>query len=307
MYSLQKDEQKQQRHNNNDRATTPYTFSRATQPHEEHPERNEDNILIDRQRGLVAIFDGVGSTAGEIASRLAAQSIRQGWKRYYQQKASAQAPNESYCEPDELATTLRQLIEKAHQYVKTEGTKQAQASGNPGTPGTTLALVAFCQQQDVTSIVYAHVGDSRIYLLRPHERLHRLTEDDGYLSIVLAMREITPEDALRIDQTTESSQLTEEERNYFDKRNGITQALGDSQSLDIHIGQHDLLPGDKIVLCTDGIHDNLTDVEIEHILTHSGSTTAAKRLVEKATWRSQEEHMRAKKDDMSAVVVSYGS
>jgi len=284
-----------------------YTFSRATQAHEEHPERNEDYILIDRRNGLVAVFDGVGSTAGEIASRLAAQHIQQGWRRYCQRRASAQSPDENFCNSDEVATTLRHLIENANQYVNEEGTRQAAASGGQGTPETTLALLVFCQQQHGMSIVYAHVGDSRIYLLRSQEGLHRLTDDDGFLSIILAMREITPEAAQRIDQTTQSEQLTDDERGYFDKRNGITQALGEERPLDIHIDQHDLLPGDKLLLCTDGIHDNLTDVEIEFILSHSGRTTAAKRLVEKATWRSQEEHIRAKKDDMSAAVVSYGS
>ena len=288
-------------------------FSRATQAHEEHPERNEDNILIDKRNGLVAVFDGVGSTAGEIASRLATQHIQQGWRRYCKQRAKktqgteGQESGEILCDPGEVATTLHQLIEDANKYVHEEGTRQVVEGGSHGAPETTVALLAFCQQQHGTSIVYAHVGDSRIYLLRSQKELQRLTEDDGFLSIVLATQTITPEDAQRIDQTVSPDQLSENERGYFDKRNGITQALGEDRPLDIHIGQHDLLPGDQLLLCTDGIHDNLTDVEIEHIMTHSGRTTVAKRLVEKATWRSLEPHMRAKKDDMSAVVVSYGS
>ena len=293
-----------------DSVLSAYTFSRATQAHEEHPERNEDNILIDKRNGLVAIFDGVGSTAGEIASRLAAQQIQQGWRRYCKQRAKAtqaQESNEILCNPNEVVTILRQLIEDANKYVNVEGTRQVVESGSQGAPETTVALLVFCQQEHGTSIVYAHVGDSRIYLLRSHEGLHRLTDDDGFLSIILATQAITPEDAQRIDQTVSSDQLSENERGYFEKRNGITQALGEERSLDIHTDQHDLLPGDKLLLCTDGIHDNLTDVEIEHVMTHSGKTTVAKRLVEKATWRSQEPHLRAKKDDMSAVVVSYGS
>lgn len=291
-----------------DSVVSSYTFSRATQAHEEHPERNEDNILIDKRNGLVAVFDGVGSTAGEIASRLASQYIQQGWRRYCKLRAKgSQESNEILCDADEVATIVRQLIEDANKYVNVEGTRQVVASGSHGTPETTLALLVFCQQEHGTSIVYAHVGDSRIYLLRSHETLHRLTDDDGYLSIILATQAITPEDAQRIDQTVSPDQLSEDERGYFDKRNGITQALGEDRPLDIHIDQHDLLPGDKLVLCTDGIHDNLTDVEIEHVISHSGRTTAATRLVEKATWRSQEPHLRAKKDDMSAVVVSYGS
>jgi protein phosphatase len=197
------------------------------------------------------------------------------------------------------------IIDDAHQYVRLEGTRQAQAIGSEHTPETTFALLIFCQQEQGVSIVYAHAGDSRIYLLRPNEGLTRLTDDDGYLSILLENQEITPEDALRIDQTTHIEQLTEQEISYFNKRNGITQALGDKKALDIHMSHHDIHAGDKLLLCTDGIHDNLTDEEIATVLAQSGRTRAAQRLVQRATRRSQEDSLRAKNDDMTAIVVSY--
>jgi len=86
-----------------------------------------------------------------------------------------------------------------------------------------------------------------------------------------------------------------------------TQALGDPQPLVVHIDQISIGPGDRILLCTDGIHDNLTDREIEEIVRRGARSTAARVLVEHAVQRSRQASsttMRAKPDDMSAVVVT---
>jgi protein phosphatase len=114
-------------------------------------------------------------------------------------------------------------------------------------------------------------------------------------------------DALRIDQASHPEELSETELAYFNKRNGITQALGDPQLLVVHIDQISIGPGDRILLCTDGIHDNLTDREIEEIVRRGARTTTARALVEHAVQRSRQASstmMRAKPDDMSAVVVT---
>ncbi len=116
------------------------------------------------------------------------------------------------------------------------------------------------------------------------------------------------EDALRIDQATEANQLSDTEREIFNKRNGITQSLGHltpkNPTLNIHTAQIVALPGDRILLCSDGIHDNLTDAEIEAILRREARTTVARHLVQHAIDRSREECLRAKKDDMSAIVIT---
>jgi serine/threonine protein phosphatase PrpC len=58
------------------------------------------------------------------------------------------------------------------------------------------------------------------------------------------------------------------------------------------------------LLCSDGIHDNLTDAKIEAILRQEARASAARQLVQRAIDRSREECLRAKKDDMSAVVIT---
>lgn len=153
---------------------------------------------------------------------------------------------------------------------------------------------------------YTHVGDSRIYLLREGEALQRLTSDDGYFLRKIQQGAISEQDAWRIEQASHADQLNEEERAHFGKRNGITQALGDATVL-FHGSQVLLCPGDRILLCSDGIHDNLTDAEIATILRAGKSATAARILLYHALQRSQEAgtHLRAKNDDMSAIVITY--
>ena len=60
----------------------PFLFARRSVASERHAHRNEDRILIDGQRGLVAVFDGVGGRpGGAVAAGIASRVIRRGWRR----------------------------------------------------------------------------------------------------------------------------------------------------------------------------------------------------------------------------------
>lgn len=277
---------------------------------------NEDTILIDRRRGLAGVFDGVGGVdAGEVASQMAAQVIRRVWKRIVQQQHPDQNARLLMLHDDlDVQSLVHQLLEQTQAAISDEGERRVKAAKKRGEevgcPETTAVVSVLCQRLDQKGYVigYAHVGDSRIYLLRPGESLQRLTVDDGYATKKVHEQAITEEDALRIDQTTHAEQLTEAEREIFDKRYGITQSLGHlherKTSITIHTGQTMAYPGDRVLLCSDGIHDNLTDAEIEAILRRSARTTVAHRLVQRALARSGETHLRAKKDDMSAIIIT---
>ena len=192
---------------------------------------------------------------------------------------------------------------------KAEGKEQEEKKDSY--PETTVAAVLLCRQAGVDGYVLgiAHVGDSRVYLLRAGQSLQRLTRDDGYYTLRIEDHTINEEDAVRIDQATEAGQLSDTEREIFNKRNGITQSLGyhshkKNSTLTIHTAQATVTSGDRILLCSDGIHDNLTDSEIEAILRRAARTTAARHLVQSAINRSHEECLRAKKDDISAIVIT---
>lgn len=317
----------------------PLTFARDTKAHEGHPERNEDTLLVDGQRGLAAVFDGVGgSEGGEVASRLGARTIRQAWKRFLQQRQPEQSSQLLVLKDGlSIESILCNLVQEAHEAINAEGERRAkrakkardtlkkEETGNPETkeegkeqeeskdsyPETTVAAVLLCRQAGVDGYVLgvAHVGDSRVYLLRAGQPLQRLTRDDGYFTLRVEDHTINEEDALRIDQATGADQLNDTEREIFNKRNGITQSLGHrahkkNPALTIHTTRTNVMPGDRILLCSDGIHDNLTDSEIEAILRQAGRTTVARQLVQAAIKRSHEECLRAKKDDMSAIVIT---
>jgi PPM family protein phosphatase len=114
----------------------------------------------------------------------------------------------------------------------------------------------------------------------------------GYFTLKIEDQTISEEDALRIDQVTQADALSEADREFFDKRNGITQSLGHinskKTSLTMHTAWREILPGDRVLLCSDGIHDNLTDAEIETILRSRARTTVARHLVQCALDRSAE-------------------
>lgn len=313
---------------------TPLTYAHYTEAHEQHPERNEDTMLVDRQRGLAAVFDGVGgSDGGEVASRLGARTIRRAWKRFVQQSQPDASSNLFKLNDDlNIESLLCDLLQEAQEVISVEGERRVKRAKKaketdedtrkPETkaeseekrdiyPETTVAVVLLCRQagQDGYIVGIAHVGDSRIYLLRPGQPLQRLTSDDGYFTLKIQDSTINEEDALRIDQATEADQLTETEREIFNKRNGITQSLGHlthkkNPTLTIHTAQTVVIPGDRILLCSDGIHDNLTDAEIETTLQREARTTVARHLVQCAINRSHEECLRAKRDDMSAIVIT---
>ena len=287
---------------------TPFTFAHHSVANERHQDRNEDNITIDKSSGLATVFDGVGgSAAGEIASQTAARAIHLGWKRILKQvrkEHHAQGFFED-CDSATLSELLCKLILEADELVRTEGAQRAGTSDL----ATTIALAVLSRQpeQKHYTMVYAHVGDSRIYLLREQEPLKRLTNDDGLLARLVENQIVNDADALRIDQAMHADQLSDMEYSYFRLRGGITQALGGPMPPVVHTAQTPIQPGDRILLCTDGIHDNLTDDEIEAILRTGPRSTVARLLVEHAILRSHQERdvtLRAKPDDMSAIVVT---
>ncbi|MFL5694168.1 MAG: PP2C family protein-serine/threonine phosphatase, partial [Ktedonobacteraceae bacterium] len=209
------------------------------------------------------------------------------------------------CGKTDLCKILEQIISEADERVRSDGARRAGTSDL----ATTVAMVVSCRKRDTRgyTMVYAHVGDSRVYLLRNNESLKRLTSDDGLLAKLVENEVVNDTDALRIDQAMHAHQLSDTEYSYFRLRGGITQALGGPQPPTIHTDQVTVFPGDRILLCTDGIHDNLIDEEIEEILRTSTRTSAARLLVERSVQRSHQERdvtIRAKPDDMSAIVMT---
>ncbi|HEY7418368.1 MAG TPA: protein phosphatase 2C domain-containing protein, partial [Ktedonobacteraceae bacterium] len=253
-----------------------FTFARYSIPSERHPERNEDSLIADQRHGLVAVFDGVGgSVAGEVASQIAAHVMKRGWQKALKNQPKDVQNNLGPYDDLDVPSMLEQLAIDAHKEIRLDSEKKAfglaERSPWQDDQATTLAAAILIKQNETDAYVltYAHVGDSRIYLLCANDSIKRLTNDDSILTELVKSDDIEEEEALYIDQATDANELSELEYICFQQRNGITQALGDAQSPEVHTGQAQLYPGDRLLLCTDGIHDNLTDVEIETTIRNS--------------------------------------
>jgi serine/threonine protein phosphatase PrpC len=154
-------------------------------------------------------------------------------------------------------------------------------------------------------LVHGHVGDSRLYLLRARGSLERVTVDDGILSTHVSVGLISEEEALKIDQAEDWEELDERQKRYFYQRGLITQAIGGRGEPEVHVGELELHAGDRVLICSDGIHDNLTEAEIVALLRAHGRNDAG-ALVQAARRRAQRgalATMRSKPDDMSAIVI----
>jgi protein phosphatase len=297
-------------------------FARATAASAHHPERNEDALLLDRQRGLAAVFDGVGgSVAGEVAARLAAREIGRGWRRLL---AGWHAPGEAHGEAHgeapptldatvDVAATLASLVSQAHDAIMrvelpdAPGDERRESGAEDAATTAAVAAITRVRRARGARVAVAWVGDSRVYLLRANGPLLRLTSDDGLLAKLVLAGVLSEDDATRIDQAVAAEELSDLDQSLFNRRNGITQSVGGPRPPDVHVAQAALRSGDRLLLCTDGIHDNLTDRELEQALRRGGRTTAARALVALARERSCEESaaaMRAKPDDMTALVIS---
>jgi serine/threonine protein phosphatase PrpC len=195
---------------------------------------NEDCIAVDREHFLIVLADGMGGhKAGEVASHMAANSVLK-MLRDWLEKVSEKTVSRN------LKKATVRFINKANYDIYRNSLSDYEKKGM----GTTLVVGVF--RKGVLTV--AHVGDSRAYLFR-NGRLQRLTDDHTKAQEQLNMGLITAEE--------------------FDKsphRHLLTRAVGVSESVEVDINQIGLKPGDKILFCSDGLTDMLSENYINDIL-----------------------------------------
>lgn len=236
-----------------------------------HPDRNEDAISFDEKAGFAMVLDGIGGIAGgQEASNLARDIIR----------------DNLYGKESDLEAAKQHL-----KNVVLEASKMVKAESSAG--GTTVVVVKVINADSGMTALIASVGDSRAYIFR-EGKLRLITEDDSV--IPLKLRE-------QFDATDGSDLDLKYDYAIFRQRNLITQSLGsgNEDELDVHLYTENLQKGDRIILTSDGVHDNLTTGEIREIAGTQEDISG--KLLEKAKERSKTDHFRAKQDDISAVVM----
>lgn len=126
--------------------------------------------------------------------------------------------------------------------------------------GTTMTLAVFT----AGAVEIGHIGDSRAYLYR-EGALTQLTRDHSLIADMIASGELTPKQAA-----------------VHPFRSVITRALGLESSVVVDRATHALLPGDRVLLCTDGLTTMLGDPEIATLLAAGAGPAAAAALIEAA-------------------------
>ena len=190
---------------------------------------------------LFVVADGMGGhNAGEVASALAVTTLKAGARLVIDD-----------------AEVFRELVQQANSAIYTASLDDSTQSGM-GTTVTALSIV----EGEEPRVLVANVGDSRAYLWRSGA-LSRLSVDHSYVQELVNEGIITPE-AARVHP----------------RRNIVTRALGIDRSVNVDVFTHFVRTGDRIVLCSDGLVDEVPDVEIGKVLgQHSDPQETAEALV----------------------------
>lgn len=258
---------------------------------EKHPERNEDAVFSDREHGTFAVFDGVGGhAAGETAARLASAVVQESLKG----------------EP--TASSVETAILQANKAVFEKAQEDPALKGMATT--ASVVKIPLPDSEGKREALIGNVGDSRIYLYRGRE-LRQLTLDDN---LFLALAQGGPEDSLKLQDALNRVSSEEDVRklgftdrdHYYRQTSRITQALGSERAqVKPRTAAIELQPGDRLLITSDGIHDNLTTAEMLGFLSASPSAEALMRAAQ--TRSRQTEHIRHKQDDMTAVLIEIPS
>jgi serine/threonine protein phosphatase PrpC len=172
---------------------------------------------------LFAVADGMGGHAGgEIASRTAVETLQEG-----------------FFELDRSTASLVQAVQRANQAVW-QRSRQEPGLRGMGTTLTALALVSDGGDQ----LAVANVGDSRAYLFR-NDRLTQLTHDHSLVEEMVRSGELSTADAASHPQ-----------------RHVLTRALGVEPDVDVDVRHVPPLAGDRVLLCSDGLVNEVDEVEI---------------------------------------------
>ena len=197
---------------------------------------NEDSFCLAPDLGLYVVADGMGGhAAGEVASRLAVETIREWMAKYLGgDKAAIVGPAAASGSPE--ASYLLSSIRLANRLIFDA------AQGRQDYAGMGTTLVAILTQGD--TLMMAHVGDSRIYRIRDG-RIAQVSRDHSFVQEQVDRGIISAEDA-------QVSQY----------RHMITRALGLRETVEVDLVEEPAVAEDVLLLCSDGLSDLLEDEEI---------------------------------------------
>jgi serine/threonine protein phosphatase PrpC len=222
-------------------------------------EMNEDNFLVDKKLSLFVVADGMGGHAsGEVASHLAVHEFRNAVDAG-KETIEKFAKGDPAVRPQDILTILEGAIQSAGYAIYHKGQAEPEKRGM----GTTTSALLIAGDRGFI----AHVGDSRIYMLRSGQVV-QLTEDHSLINELIRRGKITKEG---IDGSP-----------YKAYKNAVTRAVGVYETVQGDTIDFEILPGDQFLLCSDGLHTYLDDQRITEMLAGEDITELPKKMVEHA-------------------------
>ncbi|MDJ0678434.1 MAG: Stp1/IreP family PP2C-type Ser/Thr phosphatase [Xenococcaceae cyanobacterium MO_167.B52] len=193
---------------------------------------NQDSYYIDESQGrFFIVADGMGGHAGgQEASRIATKRIQEHLEKHWD---NLDIPSENL---------LKDAIDKANQGILED------QSNNPERRdmGTTVVVTIFRDRP-----LCAHVGDSRLYRWRD-SKLEQVTDDHTWVSLALR-----------------SGEISKEQAKVHPWRHVLSQCLGRKDLYNIELQELDVQAGDQLLMCSDGLTEEVSDEEIQNCLSQS--------------------------------------
>jgi protein phosphatase len=224
-------------------------------------EHNEDYFLVDEKNRLFVVADGMGGhAAGEVASRIAVETVAEmlstgGPEQTWPYDHDPRLSHDANALARSIRVANRRVIEASRQDDRLRGM------------GTTLVALAAREDAQGKLLCYVgHVGDSRVYRVRPG-RMDQLTSDHSWINSQVQSGAIDADTARR-----------------HPLRNVITRALGSEEDVDVDIIECEPREDDVFLLCSDGLNTMVEDHDIM-ALVHKHSRdlqAAAQALLDKA-------------------------
>lgn len=229
-------------------------------------DHNEDSYLIDHDNGLYAVADGMGGhAAGEVASAMAlevfARMVRQHRKLLDEFAAE---------ETRELRKDVMRMLDDGVRAACADVHAAGRADPDKRGMGTTLCALVLAGPHAFV----AHVGDSRIYLVR-QGKAHQLTQDHSLENELLKRGKLTKEQIERVDQ-----------------KGALTRAIGVYPSVNADTMMLDVLPGDRLMICSDGLYAYLHEGDLTAMF-EGDAEGVADRLVALANERGGHDNITA--------------
>jgi PPM family protein phosphatase len=235
---------------------------------------NEDSFYADHERGLFIVCDGMGGhAAGEVASATAVKTIVEALSQV--DELRRRFADDDTSDDDKKAEDAAELMRACEEAVQTAGKAifdDAREHPERAGMGTTCSVLLLAGKKGIL----AHVGDSRIYVVR-RKALYQLSEDHTFVA-----------------EQVRRGAMTKEQAAKSKKSNVLTRALGPIEQIPVDMMMFDVDAHDRFLVCSDGLHNYFTDsTELLRMLIGSSVEVVIERIVDTAKERGGHDNITA--------------